>query len=63
MSIILPSIGFGLITASIFAIAAVGFTLQFGATNVLNLAYADTMTAAAFVAYLVTQAGLRSGWL
>jgi branched-chain amino acid transport system permease protein/neutral amino acid transport system permease protein len=62
MSIILPSIGFGLITASIFAIAAVGFTLQFGATNVLNLAYADTMTAAAFVAYLVTQAGL-SIWL
>jgi branched-subunit amino acid ABC-type transport system permease component len=58
MSIILPAIGFGLITASILAIAAVGFTLQFGATNVLNLAYADTMTASAFIAYMITHAGL-----
>ncbi len=62
MSVVLPSIGFGLITASILAIAAVGFTLQFGATNVLNLAYADTMTAAAFIAYLITNAGL-SIWI
>ena len=62
MSVILPSIGFGLITTSILAIAAVGFTLQFGATNVLNLAYADTMTAAAFIAYMITNAGL-SIWI
>lgn len=54
---LLLSIGFGLITASILAIAAVGFTLQFGVTNVLNLAYGDVMTGAAFVAYLVTTAG------
>jgi branched-chain amino acid transport system permease protein/neutral amino acid transport system permease protein len=57
MSIIWASLGFGIITASILAIAAVGFTLQFGATNIFNLAYGDTMTAAAFVGYLVTQAG------
>jgi len=51
---IVPAIGFGLVTASILAIAGVGFTLQFGVTNILNLAYGDIMTAAAFVAYLVT---------
>jgi branched-chain amino acid transport system permease protein/neutral amino acid transport system permease protein len=59
---IVPAIGFGIVTASILAVAGVGFTLQFGVTNILNLAYGDIMTAAAFVAYLVTSAGL-SVWL
>lgn len=57
MSIVGSSIGFGLITASILAIAAVGFTLQFGVTNILNLAYGDIMTAAAFAAYFATKGG------
>ena len=35
-----PAIGYGLVTASILALAAVGFTLQFSVTNRLNLAYA-----------------------
>jgi branched-subunit amino acid ABC-type transport system permease component len=59
---VVPAIGFGIVTASILAVAAVGFTLQFGVTNILNLAYGDIMTAAAFVAYLVTSAGV-SVWL
>jgi branched-chain amino acid transport system permease protein/neutral amino acid transport system permease protein len=59
---LVPAIGFGIVTASILAVAGVGFTLQFGVTNILNLAYGDIMTAAAFVAYLVTSAGL-SVWL
>jgi branched-subunit amino acid ABC-type transport system permease component len=58
VNVIWASVGFGVITASILAIAAVGFTLQFGATNIFNLAYGDTMTASAFVGYLVTQAHL-----
>ena len=62
MNTIVPAIGLGIITASILAVAGVGFTLQFGVTNILNLAYGDVMTAAAFVAYLVTSAGL-SVWL
>ncbi|MCW2907248.1 MAG: hypothetical protein JWL68_2037 [Actinomycetia bacterium] len=62
MNTLLPAIGFGLVTASILAVAGVGFTLQFGVTNILNLAYGDIMTAAAFVAYLVTSAGV-SVWL
>jgi branched-subunit amino acid ABC-type transport system permease component len=62
VSTLVPAIGFGIVTASILAVAGVGFTLQFGVTNILNLAYGDIMTAAAFVAYLVTSAGL-SVWL
>jgi branched-subunit amino acid ABC-type transport system permease component len=62
VSTVVPAIGFGIVTASILAVAGVGFTLQFGVTNILNLAYGDIMTAAAFVAYLVTSTGL-SVWL
>jgi len=62
MSIFISSIGFGLVTASIIALAAVGFTLQFGATNILNLAYGDVMIASAFVAYLANNMGLNI-WL
>ena len=47
----LASLGFGLVTASVLAIAAVGFTLQFGVTDVLNLAYGAIMIFGAFVAY------------
>jgi len=48
---IILSLGFGLVTASILAMGAVGFTLQFGVTNLFNLAYGETMTVAAFVTY------------
>jgi branched-chain amino acid transport system permease protein/neutral amino acid transport system permease protein len=59
VSQLLPAIGFGLITASILAIAAVGFTLQFSVTNILNLAYGDIMTACAFAAYIANHAGVN----
>jgi branched-chain amino acid transport system permease protein/neutral amino acid transport system permease protein len=62
VSIFLASVGFGLITAAVLAIAAVGFTLQFAVTDVLNLAFAAIMTLGAFVAYWVNQAG-ASVWL
>ncbi len=55
MSQIILSLGFGLVTASILAMGAVGFTLQFGVTNLFNLAFGESMTVAAFVAYLATR--------
>jgi branched-subunit amino acid ABC-type transport system permease component len=58
----LHAIGFGIITASILALAAVGFTVQFGVTNILNLAYGDVMTASAFVAYVSASTGLNPWW-
>lgn len=62
MSILLASVGFGLITSAVLAIAAVGFTLQFAVTDVLNLAFAAVMTAGAFVAYWINQHGV-SVWI
>jgi branched-subunit amino acid ABC-type transport system permease component len=62
VALFLASVGFGLVTASVLAIAAVGFTLQFGVTDVLNLAYGAIMIAGAFIAYLVNQAG-ASVWV
>jgi branched-chain amino acid transport system permease protein len=62
MAAFLASFGFGLVTASVLAIAAVGFTLQFGVTDVLNLAYGAVMIAGAFIAYVVNSAGL-SVWI
>jgi branched-subunit amino acid ABC-type transport system permease component len=54
--------GFGLISMSVIAIAAVGFTMQFGITNMINLAYGEVMISAAYVAYYLKLAGL-SIWL
>jgi len=62
VSLFLASIGFGLVTASVLAIASVGFTLQFGVTDVLNLAFGAIMILGAFVAYWVNQSGI-SVWL
>lgn len=58
MSIFVASIAFGLVSASVLAIASVGFTLQFAVTNVLNLAFAAVMTASAFVAFWVNEQGV-----
>ncbi len=62
MSLFLASVGFGLVTSAVLAIAAVGFTMQFAVTDVLNLAYAAVMIASAYVAYAVNQAGVNI-WL
>jgi len=62
MSLFLASVGFGLVTAAVLAIAAVGFTMQFAVTDVLNLAYGAVMIASAFVAYALNQAGVNV-WL
>lgn len=59
MHSVISSLGFGIITASILLPAAVGFTLQFSATNVLNIAFGAQMTFAAYIAFVCTQAGLN----
>jgi branched-chain amino acid transport system permease protein/neutral amino acid transport system permease protein len=62
VSIFLASVGFGLLTAAVLAIAAVGFTLQFAVTDVLNLAFAAVMSAGAFTAYGINKLG-ASVWV
>jgi branched-subunit amino acid ABC-type transport system permease component len=50
-SVFVASVGFGLVSAAVLALAAVGFTLQFAVTNVLNLAYGAVMIVSAYAAY------------
>ncbi|MGH2915301.1 MAG: branched-chain amino acid ABC transporter permease [Solirubrobacteraceae bacterium] len=59
MSILVTSIGFGFVTAAVLALAAVGFTLQFAVTNILNLAYAGVMIVSAYAAYLLNEHGVN----
>ena len=62
MSLYIAAFGFGLVSTSVIALAAVGFTMQFGITNMINLAYGEVMIASAYVAYYIDSAGL-SIWL
>ena len=59
MSLLLASIGFGLVTAAVLAIAAVGFTMQFAVTDVLNLAYSGVMIVSAYATYWVNNSGIN----
>jgi len=58
MSLFLSAVGFGLVTAAVLSIASVGFTLQFGVTSVLNLAFSAIMILGAFLAYWVNTHGI-----
>jgi branched-subunit amino acid ABC-type transport system permease component len=53
----IAALGFGLVSMSVLAIAAVGFTMQFGITNLINLAYGEVMISSAYAAYAFNNAG------
>jgi branched-subunit amino acid ABC-type transport system permease component len=58
-SILVASVGFGFVSAAVLALAAVGFTLQFAVTNVLNLAYGAVMIVSAYAAYALNVHGVN----
>ena len=58
MNLFVAAFGFGLVSMSVIAIAAVGFTMQFGITNMINLAYGEVMISSAYVAYYINRAGI-----
>jgi branched-subunit amino acid ABC-type transport system permease component len=62
MEVFVSAVGFGLVTAALLAISAVGFTLQFSVTNVLNLAFGSVMTGSGFIAYGLNLGGMNI-WL
>ncbi|GAC1479127.1 MAG: branched-chain amino acid ABC transporter permease [Candidatus Dormibacteria bacterium] len=48
----LLTLGFGLVTASILALSAVAFTLEYAVTNVANLSHGEILTVGAYAAYV-----------
>ncbi len=59
MELYVAALGFGLVSVSVIAIAAVGFTMQFGITNMINLAYGEVMIVCAYAAFYVNQKGVN----
>lgn len=55
MDMLLMGLVFGLITASVLALASVGLTLQFGVTNFVNFAYGEFLSIGAYFAFTLNQ--------
>ena len=55
MSVALLTLGFAVVTASILALSAVAFTLEYAVTNVANISHGEILTVGAYAAYLVHQ--------
>lgn len=51
MSLIVEAIGFGIIAAASISLGAMGFSIQFGLTNVLNVSFGVLMTIGGLVTY------------
>jgi len=59
LHLLIESIGFGVASGSVLAMGSVGFTLQFGISNVLNLTYGGLMTLGAFLGLPLLGMGLN----
>ncbi|HUY57910.1 MAG TPA: branched-chain amino acid ABC transporter permease [Candidatus Micrarchaeaceae archaeon] len=59
MNLLAEAVGFGLVTAAVIALAAVGLSLQVSVTNFVNFAYGDFMTFGAYITYSANVAGLN----
>jgi branched-subunit amino acid ABC-type transport system permease component len=59
---VIEAIGFGIATGAVIALGAVGFSVQFGISNILNITYGALMTLAAYVGYVLITHGVNA-WL
>jgi branched-subunit amino acid ABC-type transport system permease component len=55
VNVALLTLGFAVVTASILALSAVAFTLEYAVTNVANISHGEILTVGAYAAYLVHQ--------
>ena len=58
MGVVVQTIGFGIAAGAVISLGAVGFTVQFGISNVLNITYGAFMTLAAYLGYALLNRGL-----
>ncbi len=62
MSLIVEAVGFGIATGAVIALGAVGFSVQFGISNILNITYGSLMTLAAYLGLVAISHGVNA-WL
>ena len=56
--LLIAAIGFGIASGAVIALGAVGFTVQFGISNILNITYGSLMTLAAYLGLALLAAGM-----
>jgi branched-subunit amino acid ABC-type transport system permease component len=62
MQLLIEAIGFGIASGAVIALGAVGFSVQFGMSNVLNITYGALMTLGAYVGLFLIDRGI-SAWV
>lgn len=61
MQLLIEAIGFGIAAGAVIALGAVGFSVQFGMSNILNITYGSLMTLGAYVGLFLIDRGI-SPW-
>ena len=62
MQLLIESIGFGIASGAVIALGAVGFSVQFGMSNILNITYGSLMTLGAYIGLALIDRG-ADPWL
>ncbi|HVC42119.1 MAG TPA: branched-chain amino acid ABC transporter permease [Candidatus Saccharimonadales bacterium] len=60
MQLIIEAIGFGIATGAVIALGAVGFSVQFGISNILNITYGALMTLSAYIGLILINRGVNA---
>ena len=60
MDLLIEAIGFGLAAGAVIALGAVGFSVQFGMSNVLNITYGALMTLGAYIGLFLIDRGVNA---
>ena len=60
MQLLIEAIGFGIAAGAVIALGAVGFSVQFGMSNILNITYGSLMTLAAYVGLFLVDRGVNA---
>jgi branched-subunit amino acid ABC-type transport system permease component len=61
MELLIEAIGFGIASGAVIALGAVGFSVQFGMSNILNITYGSLMTLGAYLGLFLIDRG-ASAW-
>jgi branched-subunit amino acid ABC-type transport system permease component len=60
VQLFIEAVGFGIASGAVIALGAVGFSVQFGISNILNITYGALMTLAAYVGLVLIDHGVNA---